>query len=427
MSESPQHAGPLSVAEIRQDLPPVNRSPWYQRLAAQKIGLRLSAGTLGLIILAFLILSIIVFPYLLVNAPSQSDTKGLSAVQRVTAMNDLAQTRNAVRTTLVQAIGGALLIISGGIAWAQVQTARRGQLTDRLTKSVDQLGNDKKEVRLGGIYALNQVAESPQYTRAVAEVLLAYLKTASPNPPTLASGGKASLDDALLTDSSPANWADLQAVLRILVTEKLWLRSEAGRLDLSLISVPFAHLQDAELGGSVMAGARLPSADLRGARLVQADMRNVVLEHADLSGADLSGAALTHSKLSLALIGLKTPAILRDVQASHADFSGADLSTSDLDGGVFEHADFSGAIMNSATLRNANFKNAILTGVHFEGADLSDSDFSGANLSDAHLRGAIFDRVTLDSKTRLDRIDVDDSARTKLNLSIIHESPEEQG
>jgi uncharacterized protein YjbI with pentapeptide repeats len=258
-------------------------------------------------------------------------------------------------------------------------------------------------------------------------VLLAYLKTASPNPPTLASGGKASLDDALLTDSSPANWADLQAVLRILVTEKLWLRSEAGRLDLSLISVPFAHLQDAELGGSVMAGARLPSADLRGARLVQADMRNVVLEHADLSGADLSGAALTHSKLSLALIGLKTPAILRDVQASHADFSGADLSTSDLDGGVFEHADFSGAIMNSATLRNANFKNAILTGVHFEGADLSDSDFSGANLSDAHLRGAIFDRVTLDSKTRLDRIDVDDSARTKLNLSIIHESPEEQG
>jgi hypothetical protein len=188
----------------------------------------------------------------------------LNAEQRVTATNNLAQTRNAVRTTLVQAIGGALLIVSGGIAWAQVQTARRGQLTDRLTKSVDQLGNDRREVRLGGIYALNQVAESPQYTRAVAEVLLAYLKTASLNSGTQANEKGESPTNAALTDSSPTNWADLQAILRILVTDKLWLRSEAGRLDLSLISVPFAPLQSAELGGSAMAGARLPNANLRG-------------------------------------------------------------------------------------------------------------------------------------------------------------------
>ena len=424
--------------ENRGDLPPVDRSPLFQRLGARQIGLRLSAGTLGLIILAFLVLSVIVFPYLLVSGLNKSDMNALSPVQRITARNDLAQTRNAVRTTLVQTIGGALLIVSGGIAWAQVQTARRGQLTDRLTKSVDQLGNDRREVRLGGIYALNQVADSPQYTRAVAEVLLAYLKTASLNSGTQANGSATSPDNVPVTDSLPTYWADLQAVLRILVTEKLWLRSEAGRLDLSLISVPFAPLQGAELDGSVMVGAKLPNANLRGAHLVQASMEDIDLEHADLTGADLSGARLIRSNLRLALIGLEVPAKLQNVQASYANFSGADLSTSDLGGGVFDHADFSGAIMNTAKLRGANFQEATLTDAHFDeadlsradftGADLSGVDFTGADLSDAILRNVVFERVTVDRKTRLDRIDADDWVHAyindQLNSPPAHETPE---
>jgi len=445
MSESSQSPGPINGGNYEGNLPPVERSPWYRRLGARQISLRLSVGTLGLIILAFLILSIVVFPYLLVSGLSKSDLSGLNAEQRVTANNNLAQTRNAVRTTLVQAIGGALLIVSGGIAWAQVQTARRGQLTDRLTKSVDQLGNEKREVRLGGIYALNQVAESPQYTRAVAEVLLAYLKTASLNSgmqdngkPTqdnrkITQGNeqRESSDNASLTDSSPTNWADLQAVLRILVTGKLWLRSEAGRLDLSSISVPFAPLEGADLNGSIMGGARLTNAHLRSAHLTEANMENIDLEHADLRGADLTGAALSHSNLSWALVGLE-PAKLVNVQPSHANFSDADLTGSDLSGGVFDHADLSRVSLNNATLRGTKFSNATLTGAHLNGADLSGADFSGATLSGVDFSGAIlsaaimrnvvFDGVTIDPKTKLDGINADDSVHTQLALISARET-----
>ena len=457
MTESTPKPGPINGTNYGGNLPPVEPSPWRQRLVVQRAGIRLSVGTLGLIILAFLVLSVILFPYLLVLGPSKADMIGLTAVQRITANNDLAQTRNAVRTTLVQAIGGALLIVSGGIAWAQVQTARRGQLTDRLTKSVDQLGNEKREVRLGGIYALRQVADSPQYTRAVAEVLLAYLKTASLNSgkqdngkPTQDSRSvpqvqrqKKSSNNVSLTDSSSANWADLQAVLRILVTDKLWLRSEAGRLDLSSISVPFAPLEGADLNGSIMADASLTNAHLRGAHLAEANMEDIDLEHADLRGADLTGAALSRSNLSWALVSLSStpvglePAKLVNVQASHANFSDADLTGSDLSGGAFDHANLSRAILNSAKLRGAkfwtstlagaNFNNADLSGADFTGANLSGVDFSGVNLSGAILRIVVLDGVIVDQETQLDSIDADDSARAQLALPLAHETDGDSG
>lgn len=438
MSEDKPKPGPIDGTNYGGNLPPVEPNPLRKRIAVQRLGIRISVGTLGLIILAVLVLSVILFPYLLVHGPSKADMSGLTAEQRITANNDLATTRNAVRTTLVQAIGGALLIFSGGIAWAQVQTARRGQLTDRLTKSVDQLGNEKREVRLGGIYALRQVADSPQYTRAAAEVLLAYLKTASLNSSgqdtrntSADQGQNGPPDNAPLLAASPNNWADRQAVLRILVTEKLWLRSEAGRLDLSSISVPFAPLEGADLNGSIMAGASLTNAHLRGAQLAEANIEDVDLEHADLRGADLTGAALRRSNLSLALVGRES-AKLVNVQAGHANFSDADLTRSDLSGGDFYRADLSRAIFNNATLRGATFRKATLTGAHFNNADLSGVDFSNADLSgvdfsdadlsEAILRNVVLDRVKVNEGTQLGSINADASARAQLALPPARET-----
>jgi hypothetical protein len=41
--------------------------------------------------------------------------------------------------------------------------SREGQATDRYTKAIEQLGSDKIDVRIGGIYALERVArDSPR-------------------------------------------------------------------------------------------------------------------------------------------------------------------------------------------------------------------------------------------------------------------------
>ena len=78
----------------------------------------------------------------------------------------------------------------------QVGLSEQGQLTDRFSKAVEQLGTkDSLEVRLGGIYALERIArDSARDQPTIMEVLSAYIRehaprqmctsTASSTPPT---------------------------------------------------------------------------------------------------------------------------------------------------------------------------------------------------------------------------------------------------
>jgi len=38
------------------------------------------------------------------------------------------------------------------------ELTEQGQVTDRYTKAIEQLGSDKLDVRIGGIYALERIA-----------------------------------------------------------------------------------------------------------------------------------------------------------------------------------------------------------------------------------------------------------------------------
>src|SRR6266498_3922187 len=88
------------------------------------------------------------------------------------AQSQALQARNDLRTTLLQGIGG-LFLISGVVAtWRQVQLTRHqldllreGQITERFTRAIEQLGSDNLDVRLGGIYALERIASSSDAER----------------------------------------------------------------------------------------------------------------------------------------------------------------------------------------------------------------------------------------------------------------------
>ena len=55
--------------------------------------------------------------------------------------------------------------------------SREGQVTDRYTKAIEQLGSDKLDVRIGGIYALERVArDSRRDHPTVMEVLAAFVR-----------------------------------------------------------------------------------------------------------------------------------------------------------------------------------------------------------------------------------------------------------
>jgi len=88
-----------------------------------------------------------------------------------------ATLENQYRATIAQILGGIAIGISLYYTWQRNNIAQDDQITDRFTKAVDQLGNQKIEIRLGGIYALERIAnESKKDYWQIIEILTAYVR-----------------------------------------------------------------------------------------------------------------------------------------------------------------------------------------------------------------------------------------------------------
>ena len=110
------------------------------------------------------------------------------------AHHDVGSVKGPLHETALDDARGRLLTLGAGLfaAGALVFTARnftlsrrtstfelteQGQVTDRYTKAIEQLGSDKLDVRIGGIYALERIArDSARDHPTVMEVLTAFIR-----------------------------------------------------------------------------------------------------------------------------------------------------------------------------------------------------------------------------------------------------------
>jgi hypothetical protein len=184
---------------------------------------------------------------------------------------------------------GALLFTS-----EQVRIAQQGQLTDRFTRAVEQLGQagpQKVDVRLGAIYSLERIMrDSTEDHPAVVEILAAFIRVHAPRADRRAAEPKPPID--------------VQTALTVLGRRKVENDIPRRYVDLSDANLAGADMwsldfPDANLSGANLSGAFLDRGYLRGAVLTSANLRdaevaayleNASLENADLRGADLSGA-----------------------------------------------------------------------------------------------------------------------------------------
>ena len=188
-----------------------------------------------------------------------------------------------------------------------VELTEQGQVTDRYTKAIEQLGSKEPDIRIGGIYALERVArDSRRDHPTVMEVLITFAREHSrePWPP--------SADDEPGPDvPGRRTRPDIQAAVTVIGRRN-------PRYDPQGISVRRPGLQMDVLYGPDLTRANLTHADLAGANLTYAK-----LSGADLSGADLFGADLTHAFLARA--------DLTGADLTHADLTDANLTGADLD------------------------------------------------------------------------------------------------
>jgi hypothetical protein len=249
-------------------------------------------------------------------------------------------TKPTERKDLVQATGILLaaLVGLGGLyfTWRNLDQTRRttqrtlelterGQITERFTRAIDQLGatddkgNKRLEIQLGGIYALERIARDSEDDRGpIVEVLSAYVREHAPwpprrpekrakddafiSPPTSQAPPTASSDERLqqanANEDDPRPEPDVQVVLTVL--GRLPRRHGNGqvmppdlrRTDLRGAFLSWAHLEGARLSGAHLEGAWLSEAHLEGADLSEARLEGARLLEAHLEGAVLSDAHL---------------------------------------------------------------------------------------------------------------------------------------
>jgi len=262
---------------------------------------------------------------------------------------------------LTQIIGGMILLASLFFTWRNLKItheiasnnlrnaqetlriSQEGQITDRFTKAVEQMGKeDNLPARLGGIYALQRIARDSERDHwPIMEILTSFVR------------------EIAKTDDNPEK-------------EEEEISTEPPRPDIqAILTVIGRRVRTYDRGE--YEPLYLASTDLRNTYLQRAHLEGAVLWSANLAGAVLWEAHLEESRLTVTDL---TNANLKEVH-----FEGAMLSHTRLDS-----ADLSGAFFSGATVDVASFEGANLLGTHFEGVDLRNATgLTWQQIKEAHI------------------------------------------
>jgi uncharacterized protein YjbI with pentapeptide repeats len=251
--------------------------------------------------------------------------------------------------------------------------ATERRITDLYTKAVDQLGSEKAPVRLGGLYALERLAQDNLNQRqTIVNVICAYLRmpfthSTAGTAPNLAPSGRDMQEQPEAVASRPA----LQATCAD-AREELQVRLTAQR-------ILAAHLKaNGDIPHQVESNHRPGKyskfwedirIDLTGATLVNFNFHACNIFSFECSGANFVGG-----------VDFAQATFVSDVNFSEAIFSPNDKGLGD------PAADFSGATFRGST----DFVDARFTGR----ADFSDAIFEGQTNFCAHFSYATFAEST---------------------------------
>lgn len=283
----------------------------------------------------------------------------LTPKERVEAEADL-------RSSLVQLLGGAILVTGLYFSARGFMLTREGHITDRYTKAIEQLGNANADVRIGGIYALERIARDSKDDReTVIDVLATFIREHTKK------GHRTPSDEKIA--------ADVQAALFV-VARRPGAGTERRRLDFYHAGLNDADFAAGDFRGAMFDYGRLDSAHFGGARL----------DGADLSFCQARGAAFTHAAAPNAgfVNATYTHGWFLNANLENADFYGCDLTSSDCGRRYAERGD---PPLPPAILTNARFTKAILKGTILRGVDLR----TVTGLTPEQLSEAITDENTL--------------------------------
>ena len=269
-------------------------------------------------------------------------------------------------------------------------------------EAIKHLGDSSASVRLGGIYALYDLALSNPEKRLknIIEILSAHVRETTQKKKYQEKYKKKPSNEIssllkLLSDlnkeypnkevkSSPLDLSDTY-LCGIILQEVDFRKANLTRSNFANSKLEESHFEGADLEESHFEGADLEESHFEGAYLQEshfegADLEESHFEDAKLLGSHFEGAKLEESHFE--------GAHLQESHFEGAKLLGSHFEDACLYGSHFEGAHLWKSYFAGASLRNSHFAGANLLGSHFEGADLRKSNFAVANLLKSNFEGA---------------------------------------
>ncbi|TRU73002.1 MAG: pentapeptide repeat-containing protein [Microcystis viridis Mv_BB_P_19951000_S69] len=248
--------------------------------------------------------------------------------------------------TIISALGLIATLFAGiGLfvnylnSQAEIQLTQQRLITERFSKAVEQIGNNKEEVVIGGIYSLERIAkDSPKDQWTIMEVLTSYIRKNSPIPSNIQQLKPEERQKAL--EKLPSVSIPVQAALTVIGRRKVENDQAGDNLAETTDSnkIKFLDLSRTNLRGANLDGANLDGANLDGANLNRAILYRAILNRANLNRAILEGAILEGAILNEAYLG------------------GANLGAAYLNGAYLDGANLDGAVgLNPEQIKSACF------------------------------------------------------------------------
>ena len=220
-----------------------------------------------------LVLILWIFPHLQLKF-SKADIKG----------KDRIELKNKLRLTLAQILGGAFILGGLFFTWQSLNISKEGQITERFTRAIEQLGDEELQIRLGGIYSLERIAKDSKRDHwPIMEILTAYIRTRAPWPTE-----NREEKESLTEKKKPP--PDIQAILTVIGRRTYTSKEEI------ILMLSYTDLRRAQLHKANLNGTNLYKANLNLANLIEAKLNGAILKEANLSGANLREAELRKTK-----------------------------------------------------------------------------------------------------------------------------------
>jgi uncharacterized protein YjbI with pentapeptide repeats len=284
-----------------------------------------------------------------------SGNEQLKAEERLTLLKEVLVSekdatiiQNGIYPPLVQVVGGAILSITAYVGYCNfkigeenlkigrknLKVAEEKQVTERFSKAIEHLGNDKAiEIRLGGIYTLEQIAiNSPnEYHWTIMDILSAFIREKRP------------------FDNTDPVGIDIQAALAVIGRREQ---------DVHNPQMKFIDLRKVNLVGIDLRNMDFNHVHFCDANLQKAQLYKVVLSHTCLTSTDLSAASFNDVEFCNAML---SSANLSNATFNNVNFREATLNSTNLKESGFNHADFSDASFINTNIQGTNFWNADLS------------------------------------------------------------------